>query len=321
MNFLAKGYAASAVTDVAIAPSEQPSKILRRALANNRPPAVATPFALGTTGGLFYLSGAALATVVTVAYPPRGAALDGDLAIVLGAALAGALVLAFGRHLPRLAYHLMNLGGTSLVTCLVLLAHGPWAAALMACLYIYVPLDSFFFFALKWGLAYQAVCVVAVGTLCALGRLGPMEGAGLFVVDAVVGFVVAWLASASDLAEIDRLTGLPNRAGMQRAIQQATTEGRQGNKPVALALFDIDHFHSFNKAYGTAAGDQLLCSFAESIAGGAPRGAHVGRFDGDEFALLLPGFGADDAGELVLAPAPWRRPSLIDVTVACRRCP
>jgi diguanylate cyclase (GGDEF)-like protein/PAS domain S-box-containing protein len=92
------------------------------------------------------------------------------------------------------------------------------------------------------------------------------------------------------LATRDPLTGLPNRAALQRLAQDAIAAGEQ----VALLFADLDGFKRVNDALGHDAGDALLCDVAARLAEAAGADALVARHAGDEFAVLL-----RDAGELV----------------------
>jgi diguanylate cyclase (GGDEF)-like protein len=65
--------------------------------------------------------------------------------------------------------------------------------------------------------------------------------------------------------------------------------------PAAVLMMDIDFFKKVNDAHGHAAGDEVLTRFAR-LASSCLRGGDVlGRLGGEEFAVLLPGCGVDDA--------------------------
>jgi diguanylate cyclase (GGDEF)-like protein len=99
----------------------------------------------------------------------------------------------------------------------------------------------------------------------------------------------------------DPLTGLANRALFEdrlgHALERLRRDERQG---AAVVFIDLDDFKTVNDSLGHAAGDDLLRAFAECLADCTRRADTVARFGGDEFAVLVEGFLADDAA-LVIA--------------------
>jgi diguanylate cyclase (GGDEF)-like protein len=99
----------------------------------------------------------------------------------------------------------------------------------------------------------------------------------------------------------DALTGLPNRLLFQQSLRQALAHGVRPQ--CALLLADLDGFARINDTLGMPAGDEVLRQFAQRLQRRVPSGGLVGRFGGDEFALLLSGLdgpdGAAQAAELV----------------------
>lgn len=87
----------------------------------------------------------------------------------------------------------------------------------------------------------------------------------------------------------DELTGVFNRWGFNQRARQSMRGARS-----ALVLVDLDRFKAVNDALGHAVGDAVLAAVAAELrdAGG---GAIVGRMGGEEFAVLLPDTGLDDA--------------------------
>ena len=64
---------------------------------------------------------------------------------------------------------------------------------------------------------------------------------------------------------------------------------------VAVAFIDLDGFGRFNDRAGRAAGDALLDAFKRLLTGSLPADAVVSQIGGDEFAVALPGLGAESA--------------------------
>lgn len=115
--------------------------------------------------------------------------------------------------------------------------------------------------------------------------------------DAVIGFVgtVKDITSRREEevlrqweAEHDPLTGLLNRRGFERRLEEALADWRKKSTPSALILFDLDHFKAINDDGGHALGDEMLRLVADQMAGSVRSTDHVARQGGDEFAVLLP---------------------------------
>ncbi|MGC8626450.1 MAG: putative bifunctional diguanylate cyclase/phosphodiesterase [Acidimicrobiales bacterium] len=272
---------------------------LKKLLRDKKAPAVATPGAMGTANALFFISSAVVAVALSYVYPSRDAQREDEAVVAAVAAASGALTLVLSHRLTRRFYQLLVVGATAIVTLLVLLAPAGPARMLLALLYVYVPMDSFFFFALPVALSYALLCDVYIVALGIAGEIPPGESSVLVIVNIVVGVVVAWLVRAAAAAEVDQLTGLPNHAGLQRALQLAIAKARPAGRQLSIALFDVDHFDAYNKAVGHDEGDKLLCTLAHDLQGHFTKEHTVARYGGDSFAVLMPGIGAAQAGELV----------------------
>jgi diguanylate cyclase (GGDEF)-like protein len=84
----------------------------------------------------------------------------------------------------------------------------------------------------------------------------------------------------------DALTGIPNRRGLlEQAMTQRAAAG--ANSPVAVLLFDIDHFKLVNDRFGHAVGDRALQIFADTASAQIGDLGTVGRWGGDEFVAVL----------------------------------
>lgn len=96
-------------------------------------------------------------------------------------------------------------------------------------------------------------------------------------------------------ATTDALTGLSNRHAMEETFPREVSRCLQNEQPVSLIMIDVDQFKSFNDMFGHVAGDRALSAVARVLKKQfRPRDLLV-RFGGDEFAVLLPGMGLEDA--------------------------
>jgi diguanylate cyclase (GGDEF)-like protein len=95
-------------------------------------------------------------------------------------------------------------------------------------------------------------------------------------------------AEVEHLAYYDRLTGLPNRVLFADRCAQALAIAQRSQQTVGMLLVSLDRFKKVIDTLGHEAGDDLLKEVAARLRTCAGEGETVGRFDGDEFALLLP---------------------------------
>lgn len=88
-------------------------------------------------------------------------------------------------------------------------------------------------------------------------------------------------------ARQDSLTGLLNRYGLLRALDQAVGRASQDKAEFAVLYLDLDGFKSVNDTYGHGVGDMLLRQVSERLQALKPPDAEAGRIGGDEFVLLM----------------------------------
>lgn len=95
----------------------------------------------------------------------------------------------------------------------------------------------------------------------------------------------------------DPLTGLLNRRGIDRAIDQRMEES--GQAPFALVLLDVDDFKTVNDLYGHDVGDEALRKLSAELVRAFPASAVIGRNGGDEALVALFGEDAKNVDELL----------------------
>jgi diguanylate cyclase (GGDEF)-like protein len=97
------------------------------------------------------------------------------------------------------------------------------------------------------------------------------------------------------LANQDGLTSLPNRRHTYELASAAMAKAASAQKPLTVAVIDLDHFKSINDRCGHAAGDRVLQDFARVCRQSLRDGDIFGRWGGEEFLLVMPGATLDVA--------------------------
>ncbi len=104
------------------------------------------------------------------------------------------------------------------------------------------------------------------------------------------------LRRLSDEVATDVLTQVANRRGLMQAFDaESARSQREGGSALAVALIDIDNFKKLNDSLGHAAGDLALQRLAAEVKQRLRPVDHLARFGGEEFVVLLPGAGVEEA--------------------------
>lgn len=93
----------------------------------------------------------------------------------------------------------------------------------------------------------------------------------------------------------DPLTGLHNRRYLFEAAPQLIDLALRQRGELCVAVLDLDHFKSLNDRFGHAAGDAVLLAFAGLATETLRRSDVVARHGGEEFVVVMPDVGLDDA--------------------------
>lgn len=120
--------------------------------------------------------------------------------------------------------------------------------------------------------------------------------------------------SLIEIAERDGLTGLYNQTSFYQKLDEIFVEHKLYSFPLSILMMDVDNFKQFNDNFGHQAGDQILIKVSELLRNDsseeelgetgssdqAPLRRYdiVGRYGGDEFAVILPYCGEDEAKQI-----------------------
>jgi len=122
-------------------------------------------------------------------------------------------------------------------------------------------------------------------------------------------FIVAWFIGAqtdfdkqyrqqlTKLASTDLLTGLYNYGYFQEKILEYLQKASTAH-PLSLIILDIDYFKHYNDIHGHQAGDLLLNGIGDILNRKVKDQGFVARYGGDEFVIVLPDTGSNQAKQL-----------------------
>lgn len=251
----------------------------------------------------FFAAGATVSAAGIVL--PGWAAMNrpGIAVTVLLAAGSSLLLVALGGRTPRWLCHLSTTGGAGLIAACQVLAGGGSATASYALLYVWVALYASLFFPPSATVGHIGVTAAAhAGALVWIaegGSLAPQLALTLGTQIAACLVVGNLTARLRQQADTDPLTGLANRRGVAVALERALHSARRSGDRACVATLDLDGFKEVNDRLGHAAGDAVLIEAASVWRGILRPDDTLARTGGDEFAVVLPHCGVDDAQSII----------------------
>ncbi len=103
----------------------------------------------------------------------------------------------------------------------------------------------------------------------------------------------------AQMASHDHLTGLYNRRGFYGYVHQWVSWAQRYGHPLGLVLVDVDRFKTVNDNWGHPVGDEALKSVARALETAVREADVIGRYGGDEFAILAPETGPEELERLM----------------------
>ena len=110
---------------------------------------------------------------------------------------------------------------------------------------------------------------------------------------------------AQEQAITDGLTGVKTHRFLMEALSSEWKRSTRANRPLALVLMDLDHFKFVNDFYGHLEGDVVLQRVGHILEQNCRRSDVVARYGGDEFVILMPETGIEQARQLANKLRGW----------------
>lgn len=96
-------------------------------------------------------------------------------------------------------------------------------------------------------------------------------------------------------ATTDQLSGLANRRGADSFLATEAAQADRYNRPLSVILMDVDNFKDINDNHGHDMGDRVITALAIMLTDTLREVDLVARWGGDEFLIVTPGIGLEDA--------------------------
>lgn len=103
----------------------------------------------------------------------------------------------------------------------------------------------------------------------------------------------------SDAIDRDSLTGLLTHGRIKEQVNIELERAARQNRPVSVAMLDLDHFKNVNDSYGHAVGDKVIRALSQLLRQRLRKTDSIGRYGGEEFVAVLPDCASDAAKKLI----------------------
>ena len=269
---------------------------------------------LAQVQGLLALGAALNGALATLLPHPDYYNVPALLSIQIVALMYGIVVLMLGE---RISFNVLKFGNlfAAVLTTLAVYFSGDSSSG-YAIFYLWIGFYVFYYPVSRWEAAgyivFAALCYAVAIAITPTPPPGePHTNVAFFSIVAgtlaTAGLLLTYLrqrverlmARLVEASRTDPLTALPNRMGLQQALEKEFERARSDERPVSLVLVDIDHFKSLNERLGISGGDQILQELSSMLKDSTRLIDTVARSGGQEFAVLLPQI--DGNGAFLLA--------------------
>ena len=115
-----------------------------------------------------------------------------------------------------------------------------------------------------------------------------------------LGCLILFFFFQSNDVNVDYLTGVLNRRGLDIRMDEKIRYSQQNKKNFAAIMMDIDNFKTINDTYGHDEGDKAIKYMADILTSLFDRNTSIGRFGGDEFCVITDNVSPIELDELIL---------------------
>lgn len=135
--------------------------------------------------------------------------------------------------------------------------------------------------------AVNAINAAVAGDPASGFAMGVLQAASVTVVPLTIQMLVQLLAENAVISDIDPLTNLANRRGLDHAVHRLVNRGAgDRNTHVTTTMLDIDKFKSINDTFGHATGDHVLVALSEILRRVCSADSAIARIGGEEFVIV-----------------------------------